>query len=236
MNSIKDEIKDDKSDHKLPEDLNRRKVFVGNVPFNCTQEEFDQCFENVSGIYKADIVRGHKDISRGIGFVTMNTVDGADLLRRRTDIKCKGRALRFYAYQNNTCKGTMENVNNYVFIDGIPEDKNRAWLLEAFKPYGPFNRCFVAVNHETGEKRTTGFLDVVDDNKYERIVSNKYHTIVDSEDESVTLTITKYRQKAIIKAKPRRGAKKEQLMSAMIIDEHRGHARERSGKRFRKFC
>lgn len=224
---------DSKHDHVWSDDLNRRKVFVGNVPFNCTQQEFDECFENIEGVYKADIVKGHKEVSRGIGFVTMNTVSDADALRERTDIKCKGRTLRFYAYQNNTCKGTIENINNYVFVDGIPEGKTRAWLLEVFKKYGPFNRCFVAVNHETGEKRNTGFLDILDDNKFDRIIAAKHH-VVEENDQTYTLTTTKYRQKAIIKAKPRKGAKKEQLMSAMIIDEHRGHARERSGKR-RKF-
>ena len=93
------------------EDINQRKIFVGNVPFNCTQEGFEECFDDISGIYKADIVKGHRDDSRGIGFVTMNTIEDAETLKKREDIKCKGRTLRFYPYQNNASNNTTESIN-----------------------------------------------------------------------------------------------------------------------------
>jgi RNA recognition motif-containing protein len=228
---------DNRDQIKWSEDLNKRKIFVGNVPFNCTQEEFEECFSDISGVYKADIVKGHKDDSRGIGFVTMNTIEEAETLKCRTNIKCKGRNLRFYPYQNNASKNSMESINNYVYIDGIPADKDRKWLKNAFKEYGPFNRYFIAINHDTGEQRSTGFLDLVDDHRFDKLLGTKYHTIPSDtpNDKPIVLTTTRYRQKTIIKNKPRKNAKKEQLLSAMIIEEHKGHARERSGKRFRRY-
>jgi RNA recognition motif-containing protein len=247
---------------KWSEDINKRKIFVGNVPFNCTQEEFEECFADILGVYKADIVKGHRDDSRGIGFVTMNSIADAEDLKSRHDIKCKGRFLRFYPYQNNASKNSMESVNNYIYIDGIPEDKDRKWLGDVFSDYGPFHRYFVAINHDTGERRSTGFLDLVDDYKYEKLLNNKYHVIGKRDDgtdraisindskgkskrikvepkiivpeNSIILTTARYRQKTIIKNKYRRSARKDQLLSAMIIEEHKGHARERSGKRFRR--
>ena len=242
------------------EDINRRKIFVGNVPFNCTQEEFELCFADVPGVFKADIVRGNHDDSRGIGFVTMNSIGDAEDLKARNDIKCKGRSLRFYPYQNNASKNAMESVNNYVYIDGIPADKDREWLKTVFSEYQPFNRYFVALDHNTGQKKSTGFLDLIDDYKYDRLLGSKYHAVITSESQSraipmsdskgkpkrvrdqkvmipedaLILSTARYRQKTIIRNKNRKSMRKDQLLSAMIIEEHKGHARERSGKRFRR--
>jgi hypothetical protein len=44
----------------------------------------------------------------------------------------------------------------------------------------------------------------------------------------------KYRSKNSSKYKPRKNARKEQLLSAMIIEESKECARERAGKRFHK--
>lgn len=245
---------------KWSEDLNRRKIFVGNVPFNCTQEDFESCFTNIPGIHKADIVKGYRDDSRGIGFVTMNSIADAEDLKSRNDIKCKGRILRFYPYQNSTVKNTLDSTNNYIHIDGIPDGKDRHWLKEIFSEYEPFHRFFIAIDHNTGKRKNTGFLDIVDDHKYDRLISSKFHAVVlDNEkyraipvsdskgrpkrvkdqklkvtDDTVILTTTRYKQKTLIKNKYRKSTKKDQLLSAMIIEEHKGHARERSGKRFRR--
>ena len=243
------------------DDINKRKIFVGNVPFDCTQEEFETFFADVSGVHKADIVNGHRGDSRGIGFVTMKSVEDAEKLKTRDDIKCKGRILRFYPYKNNVAKNAIGDMSNYVYVDGIPENKNRQWLKMIFNDYGPFNRYFMAINHDTGHIKNTAFLDLVDDYKYDKLLSSKYYAIVTCSDGSKAipisdskgrprrtkkdslykipdnapiLTISRYRQKTFVKNKPRKNARKEQLLSAMIIEEHKGHARERSGKRFRR--
>lgn len=261
QNNIKNaKIKPNSDKIKWTEDINRRKIFVGNVPFNCTQEEFEECFLDVPGLHKADIVKGHRDDSRGIGFVTMNSIIDAENLKIRDDIKCKGRILRFYPYQNNVAKNALENINNYVYIDGIPDGKDRSWLMEIFSDYGPFHRFFVAVDNNTGERKSTGFLDLVDDYKLERMLSSKYYTVIvtngkervipisDSRgkpkrirnqefeitDNSIMLNVIRYRQKTLLYNKTRKHTRKDQLLSAMIIEEHKGHARERSGKRFRR--
>src|SRR6185503_1628656 len=105
------------------------KIFVGNVPYQCTQEEFEKCFQNIDGFIKAEIITIYKtNMSRGFGFVTMRSVYEAELLKHRYDILFKGRTLRFTSYQNENSKLVMENLNNYVFVDGIPDGKNRQWL------------------------------------------------------------------------------------------------------------
>lgn len=233
-NSYKTKAADDAS--------TKLKIFVGNVPFSCSQEDFERCFVGVPGIIRAEIVRGMRDDSRGIGFVTMDNEISAEALKCREDIKCKGRVLRFYAYHTNFIKKQdsysytqTQTYNNYVYVDGIPLGKDRAWLKETFEEYGPFNRCFVFVNNETGERKTSGLLDLVDDRKYDRIIRDKVHRITDTgTPDTITLTTVKYRPKNSSKYKPRKNARKEQLLSAMIIEESKECARERAGKRFHK--
>ena len=47
------------------------KIFVGNVPFQCSKEEFTDCFNKYKGFLDADIVnRFNSENCRGFGFVT----------------------------------------------------------------------------------------------------------------------------------------------------------------------
>lgn len=76
------------------------KIFVGNVPFQCSQSEFSKCFDLFPGFIKAEIVyKQNLNLSRGFGFVTFDTKNNAMiLLDNSTQIQCKDRTLRFTEY------------------------------------------------------------------------------------------------------------------------------------------
>lgn len=154
------------------------KIFVGNVPYQCTQEEFNECFKNVAGFIKAEIITIHKtNVSRGFGFVTVKTFQNAENLRKRDDIVLKGRTLRFTSYQHENINTNSDNSNNYVYVDGIPDGKNKEWLLKAFSQYKPIGKCFIAVNHETGMQKNNGVIEFLDDNMYKNVLSKRVHEI-----------------------------------------------------------
>lgn len=182
--------------HSMHEDLKdlkngEYKIFVGNVPYQCTQEEFARCFQDVDGFIKAEIITVYKtNMSRGFGFVTMRSMYDAENLKQRDDIMFKGRALRFTSYQNENSKLVMENLNNYVFVDGIPEGKNRDWLRNCFSTYEPIGKCFVTMNHENGEMKGNGVIEIIDDSKYKNILAKKWHDV-----DGITLETSKYRTK-----------------------------------------
>jgi hypothetical protein len=75
------------------------KVFVGNVPFQCTREEFIECFKNIPGYTNADIIKRYRSkFSRGFGFVEFdNHMCAAELIKEK-NIKLKNRVLRFTKY------------------------------------------------------------------------------------------------------------------------------------------
>jgi hypothetical protein len=179
------------TDDMQSEDLRNEecKIFVGNVPYQCTQEEFARCFQNIKGFIKAEIMTVYKtNMSRGFGFVTMRTLHDAENLKQRYDILFKGRVLRFTSYQNENAKPVTETLNNHVFIDGIPEGKNRDWLRNYFNSYEPIGRCFITMNHKNGELKNNGVIEIIDDDKYKSILAIKWH-----ENDGVILETSKYR-------------------------------------------
>lgn len=106
---------------------NAAKVFVGNVPFDCSSEEFTECFASLEGFKEANIIkrtrsdnsRGYpSNLSRGFGFVVFESPEQADKLLQRTDMRIKDRDLRFSHYnkeQNgervHKFKGVLRNLD-----------------------------------------------------------------------------------------------------------------------------
>lgn len=93
------------------------KIFVGNVPFQCDQNEFTECFEKMQGFIKAEIVfKNDMTISRGFGFLTFDTQENAKKIIGNNTIFFKDRQLRFTEYLNhqepNGCNDCDSNCNN----------------------------------------------------------------------------------------------------------------------------
>ena len=154
------------------------KIFVGNVPYQCTQNEFALCFEHITGFVKAMIKIDHNtNMSRGFGFVTIKSLNAAKKLKQRDDIICKGRYLRFTSFQYENHKPIMVNLNNYVFVDGIPDGKNREWLRNCFALYKPIGKCFICMDHKNGQLKTNGVIEIIDDLKYKSILAKKWYDV-----------------------------------------------------------
>ena len=78
------------------------KIFVGNVPFQCNQDEFKKCFEKLKGFIKAEIVcKTGTNLSRGFGFITFDTPENAKNIIGINTIIFKDRKLRFTEYALN---------------------------------------------------------------------------------------------------------------------------------------
>ena len=78
--------------------MNNSKIFVGNVPYHCTKQDFDACFRNFDGYINSDIKnRTGTDISRGFGFVLFNNNENAKKILDKP-ILLKGRKLRISEY------------------------------------------------------------------------------------------------------------------------------------------
>jgi RNA recognition motif-containing protein len=101
------------------------KVFVGNVPFSYNIKDFNECFKNVTGFIKAEIIcKPNSDISRGFGFVTLNNEENARKLIGRTDIYFKDRILRFTEYYFQDKNNVQKNTISTKFIINTNKNEN----------------------------------------------------------------------------------------------------------------
>ena len=165
-------------------DENICKLFVGNIPYNCTEIDFNKCFKNIDGFIEGCIVKkkNNTDFSRGFGFVTMKTSYNADKLKNRKDIKLKDRYLRFTTYNNNNNNNNIvSNINNfnirkknYLFVDCIPSYYDRYKLKEIFADYEPIGKYFINTYHDTGQLKNNGIIEVLDNKIYYNLINKKY--------------------------------------------------------------
>jgi RNA recognition motif-containing protein len=175
------------------EDIELPKVFVGNVPFLCDNNEFKECFKNIAGFVDAEIVNRHNsEYSRGFGFVTLKTIDDATKLLSRNDIILKDRTLRFTSYNLNDKNKNNQKINkNYLFIKNVPKDIKKDNIVNFFKEYGDVGICFMSSNPKTNGLTNNIIIEIKNDDIYELLLNLK---TVQFSDE-IFLNINKWRNK-----------------------------------------
>ncbi len=116
------------------------KVFVGNVPFNLTEEEFQECFKNLEGYVTAELIsRNQTKSTRGFGFITFeNSKYVKKFLEDRIEIIVKDRKLRFTNYYDSNTDDFMINTikKNNIFVYNIPEDYTDNDFKQTFSKFG----------------------------------------------------------------------------------------------------
>jgi len=129
------------------------KVFVGNVPFQCTRDDFQNCFKHIDGYVNADIMRRYgSKISRGFGFVIFETDEHAANLLLIENIMLKDRKLRFSLYN------IQEKSRTYLLyvsnIDKIDTDDELAKCFVTFQDILSTN-VIIRNNNKYGIVKTT---------------------------------------------------------------------------------
>jgi nucleolin len=166
-----------------------KKIFVGNVPYDGTQSEFFDCFKDIDGFINAVlIVNNETGISRGFGFVSMDS-DKNIVKMKSKNIFFKNRILRFTNYQTNSNTYNYNHENNYIYVNNIPEGKNREWLKKCFNKYEPIGKYLILTNHQTGEYKPSGVIELIDDTVYNNLLLKKYIIT----DDKIKLNISRYK-------------------------------------------
>ncbi len=124
-----------------PGDNCRNKVFVGNVPFQCTNEEFANKFKHMDGYVSCDVKLRHKsEITRGFGFVVFENEKYAQELIKRTDIIMGGRSLRFNFYSPTIDK---QPRLYRARITNLKPDVTEEQLCTELNKYGEVIKCAI---------------------------------------------------------------------------------------------
>lgn len=131
------------------------KLFVGNVPFDCTNIEFRDCFKNIEGYVIADLIN-----MRGFGFVVLTSPMHRDNILKQNDFFIKNRKLRLSLYDNQP-KNNIE-VSSFIKLENISPNISRDDIQNEFKNFCEVGKCFIDTNRITGEKLSTGMVEVFD--------------------------------------------------------------------------
>jgi RNA recognition motif-containing protein len=199
------------------------KVFVGNVPFQCNQNEFRQCFENFEGFVKAEIIyKSNTNISRGFGFVVFDKQEHAQKLINRNDVMFKDRLLRFTKYSMTDKKmelthtvDKMTKQKNYLLVKNIPTTMTKEELKMIFSKMALIGRHFIVTNDETGLSKGHGIVEIIDDSMYKILVQERSITTHDGN----TYELSKWK---LVKQQKEQKITKDDLQKAYIAGRNMG--------------
>lgn len=162
------------------------KLFVGNVPFKCTNEEFNNIFENEPGFVKAELVyRNKSKLTRGFGFVEFNTEEDLNntLFKK---FSLMDRELRTTKYELD------KNVKTYkpshkLFVRNLG-DLTESDLFDCFSRFGNVTKCYLLLDKNTNESRGLGVVEYEDETTFKDVLEKN-----DIDYNELVLNVFKYK-------------------------------------------
>lgn len=160
------------------------KVFVGNVPFDCTNENFINVFKNLKGYLNAEIISRNNQISttRGFGFITFSSEKFAnDFLDEIKNITytINDRTLRFTKYFNTNNNFIFKNLKkNNIFVSNLPDSLVKDEdLINLFKKN--FNNAEIVIGYInkdiiTNKNINTGYIEFKNEKDYNDAIKKKF--------------------------------------------------------------
>ncbi len=163
------------------------KLFVGNIPFDCKLNEFREAFKKCKGYVNADLINNSN--SRCFGFVILKNKECLEDLLNKNNVFLKDRKLRLTRYNNKT-----KETNNYLRLDNIPKNITSEDIRTEFENYSEIGKCFIDMDRLTGEYKTTGIIEILEEDIFYKILNLDTILVKD-----IPISISKYENKNIKK-------------------------------------
>ena len=176
----------------MTENTETYKLFVGNVPFKCTQEEFSNVFDKEQGFMTAELIyRTKSELTRGFGFVEFSTGEDLDSTLEK-QFYMDGRELRVAKYFEDRNYDNNEQERAFKVFTRNTNDLNVDQLREYFSKYGNVSECYLLVDRETQEPKGHGVVGFDNKNDWNSALNDRD---VDINGTMVTVYPFKYRNK-----------------------------------------
>ncbi|KAK6303274.1 hypothetical protein J4Q44_G00257280 [Coregonus suidteri] len=161
-----------------PEQL--RKLFIGGLSFETTDESLREHFEQWGSLTDCVVMRDPANKrSRGFGFVTYSGVNEVDAAMEARPHKVDGRLVepkRAVSREDSSRPGAHVTVKK-IFVGGIKEDTEDSHLRDYFEQFGKIEVIDIMTDRTSGKKRGFAFVTFDDHDAVDRIVIQKYHTV-----------------------------------------------------------
>ncbi|KAG9491710.1 hypothetical protein GDO78_000295 [Eleutherodactylus coqui] len=168
--------------HKGEEPEQLRKLFIGGLSFETTDDSLRNHFEQWGALTDCVVMRDpNTKRSRGFGFVTYSSVSEVDAAMDARPHRVDGRVVepkRAVSREDSQRPGAHLTVKK-IFIGGIKEDIEEHHLRDYFEKYGKIDVVEVMTDRANGKKRGFAFITFEDHDSVDRIVIQKYHSIND---------------------------------------------------------
>ena len=138
------------------------KVFVGNVPFDCRDEDFKKVFKDMDGFVNAELIHRKKlALTRGFGFVAFSGKEKADQLIAQEAMKIGTRELRFSAYDSDRKprpRPQKEADRGKLYVRNLPREATVLDFSSYFSKFGTLINCYLITDSEARIHRGAGVL------------------------------------------------------------------------------
>ena len=154
------------------EKTQEHKLFVGNVPFKCSHDEFNEIFENEKGYVKSELIyRPKSTLTRGFGFVEFKTEEElVSVLDKQFNLN--SRELRVTKYSSENKPKYDERSSYKLFVRNLG-DTSLEDFENFFTGYGNVSKCYLLPNRETGETRGLGVVEFNDKECFKKVLQEK---------------------------------------------------------------
>lgn len=131
------------------------RVFVGNVPYQCNDDEFQQLFNGVSGYVSAQVVRRRNStLSKGFGFVVLNSdEDASALIGSEQKFVIGDRELRVSVYTESEPSEARQRPQRppcfQLFVGNLENGTTAEYLKDEFSEFGNVVDARVRTNETT---------------------------------------------------------------------------------------
>ncbi|CAB1328522.1 unnamed protein product [Coregonus sp. 'balchen'] len=174
------QVMDVTAGHEAREPEQLRKLFIGGLSFETTEESLRIHFEQWGNLTDSVVMRDpNNKRSRGFGFVTYSCVEEVDACMAARPHKVDGRVVepkRAVSREDSNRPGAHLTVKK-IFVGGIKEDTQEDHIREYFESYGRIETIDIMEERATGKKRGFCFVSFDDNDTVDKIVAQKYHTI-----------------------------------------------------------
>uniref|UniRef100_H0XI54 RRM domain-containing protein n=1 Tax=Otolemur garnettii TaxID=30611 RepID=H0XI54_OTOGA len=162
---------------KEPEQL--RKLFIGGLSFETTDDSLREHFENWGTLTDCVVMRDPQTKKqKGFGFVTYSCVEEVDAAMCAPPHKVDRPVVepkRAVSREDSVKPGAI--TVKKIFVGGIKEDTEEYNWRDYFEKYGKIEAIEVMEDRQSGKKRGFAFVTFHDHDTVDKIVVQKYHII-----------------------------------------------------------
>ncbi|XP_014675580.1 PREDICTED: heterogeneous nuclear ribonucleoprotein A2 homolog 1-like [Priapulus caudatus] len=157
-----------------------RKLFIGGISYETTEESMKAHFEQWGEIVDCVVMRdAATKRSRGFGFITYKQASQLDEAQQNRPHIIDGKEVepKRAVPREESSKPESQMTVKKIFVGGIKDDTEESHLKEYFMQYGNVTSVDIITEKGTDRKRGFAFISFDDYDPVDKIVLLRHHTI-----------------------------------------------------------